>query len=422
MKGFERHISASIKPLFRMEAARFFLTHIAHSSNFLLLIALWGSIVDSTGSAYANDGDLNEAPAYQSTPYTSGIKSPYDQEPSTELTVDTASKFASILFYDRSGEDLTGAPMVWTGDHGSCDAGATSQQFRDNIFRRINFYRAYAGVPAIVEEVPNYTSKAQEAALMMSRNNALSHTPPVSWECYTTDGYEAAGKSDLYLGVSGVNAIDGYIRDPGANNMQVGHRNWILDVSRLGMGTGDVSSADGYRTANALWVVGTSSGRSDTRNGFVAWPPSGYIPYPIIYPRWSFKYPGGDLSNATVSLTKNGQPVSILTENVPTGTWYPLVWIPTGLGIGATDYYHTWSEPDDDEIYQVTVSNILVGGIPTEVTYTVTIFIPEFTLSDVIRSLDVLVGGDAESSFMDVNGDNLFGAAEIIYMLQHIVR
>ncbi len=412
-------MSNSIKPLFRMEAARFFLTHIY---NFLLLIALGGSIAGSMGSAYANNGYLNEAPAYQSTPDTSGIKSFYGQEPNIELTVDTASKFASILFYDRFGGDLTGAPMVWTGDHSNCDAGTTSQQFRDNIFRRINFYRAYAGVPAIVEEVADYTSKAQEAALMMSRNNALSHTPPVSWECYTADGYEAAGKSDLYLGVSGINAINGYIRDPGSNNMQVGHRNWILDVSRLGMGTGDVPSAGGYRTANALWVIGTSSGRSDTRNGFVAWPPSGYIPYPIIYPRWSFKYPGGDLSNATVSMTKNGQPVSILTENVPTGTWYPLVWIPTGLGISATDYYYTWPEPNEDEIYQITVSNILVGGIPMEATYTVTIFKPEFSLADVIRSLDILVGSDVESSFMDVNGDNLFGVAEIIYMLQRIVQ
>ncbi len=212
----------------RMGTARLFWAHIC---NFFLLIVLGGSVAGSSGSAYANDVYLNEAPAYQSTPEISGIKSPYDQEPGTELTVDTAYKYASILFYERFGGDLTGTPMAWTGDHDSCNAGTTSQQFRDNIFQRINFYRAYAGVPAIVEEVTDYTAKAQEAALMMSRNNALSHTPPVSWECYTADGYEAAGKSDLYLGVSGINAINGYIRDPGANNMQVGHRNWIRNYS-----------------------------------------------------------------------------------------------------------------------------------------------------------------------------------------------
>ena len=173
---------------------------------------------------------------------------------------------------------------------------------------------------------------------MMSAEGELSHYPAEPWACYTAYGYEAAGKSNLYLGRSGIHGINGYMRDPGRFNNVVGHRNWILDVGRLGMGSGDVPTVTGYSTANALWVIGTTSGRNDTRDGFVAWPPAGYIPYTIVYPRWSFKYPGGDLSNAMVSMTKNGVPISILIENTPTGAWYPLVWIPTGLGIGATNY------------------------------------------------------------------------------------
>lgn len=64
-----------------------------------------------------------------------------------------------------------------------------------------------AGVPATVVLSGEFTAKAQKAALMMSVNRQLSHSPDSTWICYSAEGAEAAGKSNLYLGVYGPSAI-----------------------------------------------------------------------------------------------------------------------------------------------------------------------------------------------------------------------
>jgi hypothetical protein len=51
-----------------------------------------------------------------------------------------------------------------------------------------------------------YNQKAQKAALM-SVNGQLSHSPPSTWTCYTSDGAQASGSTDLHLGVYSVDAI-----------------------------------------------------------------------------------------------------------------------------------------------------------------------------------------------------------------------
>ncbi|MFA5265919.1 MAG: CAP domain-containing protein [Opitutaceae bacterium] len=123
-------------------------------------------------------------------------------------------------------------PIGWTGTlsgtpgvSATGQAGTTSSAFKDAVMVRINWFRAMAGVPASITFNDTYSSKAQEAALMMSANNALSHYPPGSWLLYTSNGAEAAGNSDLSIGSMGPDAISlGYICDPGDNNAAAGHR------------------------------------------------------------------------------------------------------------------------------------------------------------------------------------------------------
>ena len=50
---------------------------------------------------------------------------------------------------------------------------------------RLNYYRAMAGVPATVTFSDTYNAMDQQAALMMSANGQLSHSPPTTWTCYT---------------------------------------------------------------------------------------------------------------------------------------------------------------------------------------------------------------------------------------------
>ncbi len=237
---------------------------------------------------------------------------------------------------------------------------------------RINYFRAMAGVPADIQLSDVFNAKAQAAALMMSANRQLSHSPPPTWECYSTEGAEAAGSSNLFLGVYGWNAIDGYVRDPGSGNYFVGHRRWVLYPQTKIMGTGDIPPADGYPASNALWVFdgNTFGPRPETREEFVAWPPPGYVPYQVVFPRWSFAYAGADFfSSTSVSMRSNSGNIPVEIQPVVDGYGEnTLVWEPqTAFG----------AQPASDTTYSVFVRDVMVGGDQRDFSYEVTIFDPD---------------------------------------------
>lgn len=262
----------------------------------------------------------------------------------------------------------------WTGSHDSCDPGDTSQAFKAAVVKRINYYRTAAGLPPITGLNPEASRKAQAAALMMSRNSSLSHTPPESWTCYSADGSSAAGRSNLYLGGNGPHAIAGYIHDFGPGNEAVGHRRWILFPPMVQMGSGDVPSVGNFWASNALTVIGDElwGARPDPRDGFVAWPPQGYAPHLVVFRRWSFSVNGADFSNAAVTMTSGGQPVPVKVNTPQYGFGdSTLVWEVTSVG-----QYDTWPRPTADTTYTITVRGVLVGGSPTDYTYDVIVFDP----------------------------------------------
>jgi hypothetical protein len=285
--------------------------------------------------------------------------------------INTANRSEVRAFYLTQYLASEGVDSGWTGNHASCYPGATSEAFRQAIVLRINFFRSMAGIPAIAGLDPVYSSKAQAAALMMSVNRALSHNPPSSWDCYSEAGREGAGSSDLYLGVYGPAAISGYIYDPGSGNIYVGHRRWILYPQTRFMGSGDIPPRDGYPPANALWVFDLDNiwgPRPETRDVFVAWPPPGYVPYQVVYPRWSFSYPGANFSNATVTMGQDGQPISLTILDTKNGYGEnTVVWEPD-QNLGA--------KPQSDTTYHVSIGNVSIPGFPQPIEYDVIVFDP----------------------------------------------
>lgn len=285
--------------------------------------------------------------------------------------VDTQNRAQVVAFYQTEYLASEGVAHGWAGNVGSCNPGSTSAVFKEAVLRRINFFRAMAGVPAVQGFAADYSSKAQAAALMMSAQNDLSHAPGTSWACYTAAGAEGAGSSNLYLGVYGPSAISGYIYDPGGGNYFVGHRRWILYPQTKFMGTGDIPPMSGKAAANALWVFDSANmwgPRPDTREAFVAWPPPGYVPYQVVYPRWSFAYAGADFSGASVTMSKNGSPLSVTVSPVANGYGEnTLVWEP-GDTFG--------SAPGSDTTYQVTLNNVVIGGSPQSFSYQVIVINP----------------------------------------------
>ena len=141
--------------------------------------------------------------------------------------VDILDRASVQHLYNSVYLSSNGLKAQWNGDVVDCDAGNTSDEYKNAVLRRINFFRSMSGVDASIQFDPDSNRKARAARLMMSANDALSHHPPSSWKCYSADGDQAAGQSNLGLGTHGYAAMTLLMKDPGANNISVGHRRWI---------------------------------------------------------------------------------------------------------------------------------------------------------------------------------------------------
>ncbi len=285
------------------------------------------------------------------------------------FVVDTTNRRDVIAFYHCVYQASEGyaARMGWTGNTTTGQAGTTTAAFKDDVRRRINFYRALAGLPGDITFNATKSQKDQAAALMMAANNTLSHTPTASWLYYSANGKEAAGKSNLALGTCGPESVNGYMSDTGDGNEWVGHRRWLLYSLAKEMGTGDVPASGSYRPANAVWVLGDYKTSATAR--FTAWPNEGYVPVTLVPARWSLSYPGADFSWSEVTMTRNGVdvPLSVISNDDTGYGDNSVVWEPEGLPATVTD----------DAPYVVTVSGIDGTGVPSSKTYTVRLFNPE---------------------------------------------
>jgi uncharacterized protein YkwD len=260
----------------------------------------------------------------------------------------------------------------WTGAVPDCDAGTTALAHRQAVIDRVNYFRALAALPPVSLLGSTPTIQSQASALMMSANNALDHSPPTDWLCYTADGAFAAGKSNLAWGIHGVGAIDLYIDDNGSGNYAVGHRRWILHPPQVSMATGDITpTGSTNRPTNDLYVLGTFGTRPATPNG-VAWPPAGFVPFqnlPSRSNRWSFSFPGANFTAATIMMSGPGGSIPVTLETIANGYGdNTIVFRPTGV---------SYARPAADTTYTVTVDGMTGTGVPSTLSYTVTVIDPD---------------------------------------------
>ena len=301
----------------------------------------------------------------------------------TPLTVNPQSREEVRQFYRAIYAASENVPMGWTGNYTSGAAGDTSEAFKESVRLRVNFFRALVGLPATVTFNSTFSAKDQQAALMLSVNNTLSHTPPPSWTFYTDAGAEAASRSNIAIGYSGADAVTGYIADNGASNTAAGHRRWIFYPQTREMGTGDVPGTSTLRPANALWIMDGMFGttRPAIRTTEVPYPPAGFVPHILVFPRWSFAYPGADFSAAAVTMTRQGQAVPVTLEPLNTTSLGEptLVWVYDGLDAALATPH---PRPAADTTYTVTVANVRLGSASRNFTYNVTVFDPDVAGAD----------------------------------------
>jgi len=316
------------------------------------------------------------------------------------LTINTQDREAVRVFFN--GLYSTPEPLInWTGNYATGDAGDINPAYREAQRLRLNWFRAMAGVPANVSFDAANNAEDQQGAMLMSYNNQLSHYPPTSWPHYTAIGADAAGHSSLAQ-MAGRDAIDSFVREYGAPNGPVGHRRWMLHPQTLAMGSGTVPGATlngaTYSPATALWAADYNAwnARPTVRDDFVAWPPRGFVPYPVVYGRWSFSYPAADFSQAQVAVSSNNAKLGVTIEALATGYGdNTIVWLLQG-----TTYGSIASKPAADQRYQVTVSNVLVAGQARSFSYEVVVFDPAVpTPGAAIATVQAPASADIGKSF-----------------------
>lgn len=221
---------------------------------------------------------------------------------------------------------------TWSGNVGSCDAGDMDDAWRDRVLESVNTHRFLADLPPVTRDAGR-DAIAQDCALMMHANDTLSHTPPPSWSCYTADGADGAGSSNIATAPA-MSAMDLYMVDFG-NESTFGHRRWFLSNSLGPIGVGSTNRFSCH------YVLG-GSGAHDAR--WTAWPPPGPVPFEIMDPITSFDAPSVDeigwtvqsdvvnLDGATVTVTRGGEtlPVEAWTLSPWFGSQYALAFRPDG--------------------------------------------------------------------------------------------
>jgi len=256
----------------------------------------------------------------------------------------------------------------WTGDIETCDPGTVPESVSNKVLARINFYRVMCGLPGDIVFVDEKNQKCQYAALMFHKNSNLSHDPPTNWECWTAMGHEAAQSSNIGLGSANTpvhtsNAIDYYIEDDATSNESLGHRRWILYSKAKYMGHGSTTRA------NAIWVAGNENNPvPDDLPQFIAYPPPGFIPYPLCYRKWSFSVPEANFEAASVVMTDQYGNETDLTVTYKTNIGDPIigdnsiVWFPD-ISLSASE----------DNTFTVTIDNVELFGELFSYTYEVTV-------------------------------------------------
>ncbi len=219
-----------------------------------------------------------------------------------------ANSFAPTL---ATAED---AVRTWNGSVAGCKPGTRSSTELDAALALINVHRDAASVPKLTGTHAESNRLAQAASLILEANNKLDHSPSSSDACWTADGDRGAGQSNIALGRSMAGQVVSYMIEPGNNNDDVGHRQWLLSPKLAQVGIGGTTRGAAIRVIGVP-TVNTSTARS------IPWPPAGYVPGSIVPPRWSLSFhnTSADLSDATVRVTANGRALDVIRRKDTSG-------------------------------------------------------------------------------------------------------
>jgi len=309
--------------------------------------------------------------------------------------------------------------IKWTGNYTGSN-GTVSTAFVGDVERRLNFYRAMAGVsassqvstsaPVVIDLTDPFlplpatlkSTAAQSGALMLVRNYdastgknpAMTHNPSKDLIGWSTMAWNAVSKGNFSFGAYGPGAINEYMWEEqasatSASNSLVGHRRWNLYPPATVYATGDQPGKSAYvPPTNVLYV---SQGPLELLKleapQFVAYPTPGFFPADLNSRYWSLSCKGADFSNAVVAMTDSaGKAVSLVATRRDSSYGDPaIIWELPAAARLKTVY--------NDTAFNVSVTGIAGLGVPTSYSYKVTLINPER-----ITSSQTITGASTQSA------------------------
>lgn len=287
--------------------------------------------------------------------------------------------FISIAQCDRSTiindyltnyqpNDFTVNELNWTGNISNCIPGNYNANINTKMLNRLKFLRRLCALDDNVSFVGSLNTKCRKATLMFEANENISHcfdtdNPPCStWQCTSEDAFLAAQQSNLvYADWDYDDPFDLYILEEGSFNDAVPHLRWLLYSK--GKTFGNAVSPN----SNVLYIYDNFNNASNNQKEYIAFPPEGFVPAPLIKNKWFFAIPDADFSNATVTIKdKNGNniPLTITARNGSYGD-KAITWI-----INNIDTNNSY-----DVRYTVTINNV-INSLFNTYTYTIIVAQP----------------------------------------------
>jgi len=187
-----------------------------------------------------------------------------------------------------------------------CGLGSLPDPTRQASIEWVNYYRGLVGL-APVREDRSDRAPAQACAVLLERNGQLSHTPPATWACATLMGRDAAGRSNLSgnpgFPMSPWYAVRGWVDEGRDLSNTLGHRRWLLSPELHTMSYGQTASF-------ACMTLGLGA-RAAGAPRWVAWPPAGWVPSPVMSTIWSFSKPGAGAAGTRVEVFRDGVAMAV---------------------------------------------------------------------------------------------------------------
>lgn len=332
--------------------------------------------------------------------------------PSRGLSVDTTDRNDVVSFWHAVYRASEGYQyrVGWNGNYNG-NNGKVSKEFEKDVERRVNFFRAMCGVPAVISINSNSTvlidgsdahkphastrksSAAQDSALMLIRNYdsgsgsdpAITHDPAKSLVGWSESAWNANAHGNLAFGVFGPGAITEYMMEELSTgsttsywNTLVGHRRWILFPESTDFATGDHPGESVMRPPTNVLYISQKPNQlvPDPTPDFVAFPSPGYFPAPVNSRYWSVSRSGADFSSAKVDVTDsagNDVPINSIKRNSNYGD-PAIIWEVGGPAASKAVY--------SDTTYNVKITGVRGEGVPGSFSYSVTLINPDRITSD----------------------------------------